>query len=178
MAHAGSLLVALLLLQLVFVPVLVLVHELGHAWVALASTRGKVTVHVGRPTSAIQADWERLSIRWSPLPMRGVSMAGCCICDLRGLTGGQLLRFLLAGPLTSLLAAIPLGLLALATGGHPRWLAGALFMAAFETLFLGLFNLFPARMPSEKKAPRRDGPKALAVLRASRARRGASASAS
>ena len=61
----------LVLLSLVVVgPLLVLVHELGHAAVGLAATDGLVSVRVGRTPGWFRGRVGRLAFELSPLPVR------------------------------------------------------------------------------------------------------------
>ena len=67
--------VAVVLATTVLLPVLTLLHELGHAAVALRVTSGDVHVHVGRSPALIGFRLGRLLVSFSPVPPGGVPFA-------------------------------------------------------------------------------------------------------
>ncbi len=167
----GELALAFLLAQFILAPLSTLVHELGHAVVALRSIPGKVTVVVGRQSAALGIVFERLTIWWSPIPARGVSFAGICLCDLRQATPRARLCLLLAGPtVTALLIPIYVYATFLTARSSPGLIPATFACAAFSCFVSCLWNLDPRQTKVEKDAStiRRDGPQALAAYRAMR----------
>lgn len=71
-------LVAIVLVVTVLLPILTLVHELGHAAVALRVSEGPVEVHVGRAPAQLRFRVGRLLVSFSALPPRGVPFVGIC----------------------------------------------------------------------------------------------------
>jgi hypothetical protein len=172
-AHGSTLLLeylaALLLVELLFVPLIVLAHELGHAAVALRAAPGPVIVLVGRPAAATTIEFERLVIHLSPIPARGIFLRGSCHWAGSTASARAQLTFFLSGPA----AALALGLLmaggALATATMSAWLPCTLGIAALAAVVSALFDVSP--WPSNPIRPDahsrigRDGPKALGAYR-------------
>lgn len=162
--------VALVAAEFVVAPLATLAHELGHAWVALRLTSGRVIVHVGRPSMALGVDFERLMIRWSPVPARGVEFRGVCIWDAASATPRDRFQVTIAGPLVTV-SLIPLFVLgAFASAGGPDWIPATFGLSALGAFISCLVNLDPRPAnATERAAPgrsRRDGPKAIAAYRA------------
>jgi hypothetical protein len=115
-------------------PVLVLVHELAHAALALWLTRGPVLVSFGRR--------RRWAVRAGRLVLAVSALAPAfCAYDARQLRGSRRSQIWIAaaGPLGSLLSAVGLALLAGGAAGSARGIlaVGALY-AAVITIGSGL----------------------------------------
>jgi hypothetical protein len=165
----GGFLVALLLGEFVVAPVSTLAHELGHAAAALKAAPGKVTVVVGRKSTAIGIEFERLMIWWSPIPARGVSFSGICIWNGSTATPRGRLSVALRGPLVTALLIPIYAAAAMLTKNSATWIPATFGLSAFACFISCLINLDPRRTPDEVKASfRRDGPQALAAYRAMR----------
>ena len=119
----GLPLIALLVLNLVVVPPLVLWHELGHAAAALALTRGRVEVRVGADHDGpLWFSVGRLRVVLGLLPFAG----GECSYEPDTVWRGRHEAWVAAaGPLASALAAVGLTVLALALGPAEELAAGA-----------------------------------------------------
>jgi hypothetical protein len=88
------------MLQIVLVaPLVLLLHELAHAAMALSLTRGKVLVVVGYGP-ALSLTVGRLAVRLSPL-----AASGCCVHRKTRAAGDEAL-IAAAGPVASLLVAV------------------------------------------------------------------------
>jgi membrane-associated protease RseP (regulator of RpoE activity) len=165
--------VAVVLTAVVFLPLLTLLHELGHAAVALRVTTGTVQVDVGRPPALFRLRLGRLFISFSPVPPRGVPFAGVCMYQRSSRRPLAELALLLAGPAMNALAAAVLGLLAFsARHAQPAWLTLTLTSAALLALVAFLYNMDPrpaSRGERMRVEVRRDGPKALRCYRVWRA---------
>src|SRR3954470_15305589 len=94
---------AALLLGTLFLPLLVLVHELGHAVVGLARTEGLVTVNVGRAPAVWRARVGRLALELSPFPARNGPAGFARIYARYG--AGTCVALALAGPVAEACAA-------------------------------------------------------------------------
>jgi hypothetical protein len=86
-------------------PLWVLVHELGHAAVALVRTEGVVRVRVGRMPGRWRRRIGRLVLSIDPRPVTGVG--GGTLSTAR-LGAGERVAFSLAGPIAQLLPAVVL----------------------------------------------------------------------
>jgi hypothetical protein len=165
--------VAVVLTATVFLPLLTLLHELGHAAVALRVTTGAVQVHVGRPQALVRLRLGRLLVSFSPVPPRGVPFAGVCMYQRTSRRPLAELVLLLAGPAMNGLAAAVLGVLAFSTRhAQPMWLTLTLTSAALLALVAFLYNMDPrpaSRGERMRVEVRRDGPKALRCYRVWRA---------
>jgi hypothetical protein len=134
-------------------PILVLIHELGHA-IAVVRTGRRPVVVVGETPPLISLRLRRLDLRLNPrLPLshfhpgtpRGSlpkTYVGICRYDPVGLTVRQLRSIFSAGPHTSILAGLFFGALALLApiGSFLFWTAA---LTALEALIEGFGNLAP-----------------------------------
>jgi hypothetical protein len=165
--------VAVVLTATVFLPLLTLLHELGHAVVALRVTTGAVHVDVGRQPALVRLRLGRLFVTFSPLPPRGVPFAGVCMYQRSSRRPLAELALLLAGPGVNALATLVLGVLALSTlHVEPMWLTLTLTSGALLALVAFLYNIDPrpaSRGERMRVEVRRDGPKALRCYRVWRA---------
>lgn len=84
------------------VPVVVLIHELGHVVVGLARTEGLVAVRVGRTPARWRTRVGRLQLELNPLPARNEPAGLANVYARRGL--GTRVMLALAGPLAEALA--------------------------------------------------------------------------
>ena len=122
-------------LTLLWVPPLVLLHELGHAAAAIGATEDRVTAHVGRGPELVAFSLGRCRVSIGPLLLPG----GHCEYDPSRLRRGRDEAWIaLAGPLTSLLAAVTLTVLALAAETSPVvssvFVAGAMCAAGHAVM--------------------------------------------
>lgn len=152
------------LLPIVFVvfPLLVLVHELGHALVGLATTKEPVLVAVGKPPGWVRGRMGRLRFQLSPLPAGDDEPAG--FARAHGLDGPRAeIAYALGGPAANLLLGLVLLPLAGVVGGAS---AGVLVVTGGVSLLLTVGNLLPHR----RGVHRSDGIHALEAYRALRGR--------
>ena len=171
-------------------PLAFLLHELGHAAAALLVAPGSVEVIVGSPWSAVEIDFERLKIRFSPLPIwfseliradstrprsekrRAARIAGICKWDPTGASPGGKMAVYLAGPAVTSLLIVMFVWTAIACAAIPAisaiWVISA-FMATLS--LLAGFDPRPGRRTSQKFAGDlvRDFPLAIAAYREWRA---------
>jgi hypothetical protein len=126
---------------LIALPLAVLGHELAHAGMALATTRGKVLVVVGYGPG-LSFNFGRLALRLSPL-----AASGCCVHRATRESSDRAL-IAAAGPIASLLLAV-LGLRAgQAINDAHVFLAGlCTSLGAVSTVITALTAL-PVRYPS------------------------------
>lgn len=124
---------------------------------------------VGRKSTAIGIEFERLHIWWSPVPARGVRFMGICIWNASRASPRGRLSVALRGPLiTALLIPVYLGA-AVMSKDSATWIPATFGFSAFARFLSCLINLDPRRTSEEVKASfRRDGPQALAAYRAMR----------
>jgi len=78
-------------------PLYVLVHELGHAFAALAVGK-RPTVMLGNHAPLLRLEFRRIGFWIHPL-----MFSGSCIFDKRGLTVAQIRRVVMAGPKATVL---------------------------------------------------------------------------
>lgn len=116
-------------------PIIVLIHELGHATVPLLRTKGLVYVRVGRSPGRWRARNGRLALEINLLP--GESRAGVARAFTR-LRPGERLAYVLAGPAANALSACALLPLVLVTSGTPRALAGVFVVISTVTVVTNL----------------------------------------
>ena len=163
-------LIGFLVAAFVVMPFATLAHELGHAAVALRVRPGPVTIQVGRPPSWFELVFERLTIRWSPLPMRGVPFAGLCLWRAERASPGTLFAIVLAGPLVTALLISVFILAAVACEGSASWITATWALSAFCCFTSFLINADPRPANEAERvnprAARRDGPLARAAYRA------------
>lgn len=133
--------------------VVVLVHELGHAAVALARTDGLVLVHVGRSPGLVRVRVGRLDLTLDPRP-GDEDEAGWALV-VADMSRYEAVAYALAGPAANLgltlLLAPPLVMLS----GTAAYAVGAVVVLS---LVVGLWNLVTPQ-------PGSDGRHALAALR-------------
>jgi hypothetical protein len=167
-------------------PLAFLLHELGHAAVALLVAPGSVEVIVGSPWSAIEIDFERLRIRFSPLPIwfsellradgprprserRGAArVAGMCRWDSAAASPRGKIAVYLAGPAVTALLIVVFVWMAVVCAAIPAISAIWVFSAFMATLsLLASFDPRPGRRTSQKFAGDlvRDFPLAMAAYR-------------
>jgi hypothetical protein len=168
--------IAFIAAEFLVMPLVTLVHEMGHAAVALRVSSGIVVVVVGKPSTAFQVLFERLKVIWSPVPERltlSPRPAGACRYDQADVKPRDQMLVTLAGPLaTSLL--IPVFIWAtVECAGMPQWIPATWGLSALGAFISCLYNLDPRPATDAERAalnkPRRDGPQALAAYRAWRA---------
>jgi hypothetical protein len=82
-------------------PLVALIHEMGHACVALWRTTGPVVVVVAVPGLGVGRRVGR--VQFAAQPVRGAD--GLCAYDQQGLAGWEIALVALAGPFASLVAA-------------------------------------------------------------------------
>jgi hypothetical protein len=172
-------LIALLVAEFAVKPLATLIHELGHAVVALRVAPGPVVVVVGRPSTAFQVLFEHLKVMWSPLPMRSSwlrpSPGGYCKFDQRGVDPRDRMLVGLAGPAATALL-VPIFIWAtFECAGMPQWIPVVWGLSALGACISLAYNLDPRPAnTSERTAATgsmRDGPRALAAYREWRAQR-------
>jgi hypothetical protein len=134
-------------------PVLTLIHEFGHAAVALARTEGLVTVRLGRSPAVWQKRFGRLRFQLSPRPARH-EPAGIATVHARLSFGGRI-AFLVAGPIADAAAASAILALAIYARSTLFQIVGVLLLAAALISFV----------PSEHRGFRSDGRRLLDELR-------------
>jgi len=160
--------VGIVLAAFVIAPLVTLAHELGHAAIALCSGRGRVSVVVGHPSRAVTGRLGRLQVTFSPLRANGVSFDGLCICEQPPAGRRAAIALLLAGPLMTAACLAALTWAALSSLDAPGWQLATLVCGALDCLCQLLVNLDPRREPHERPGElRRDGPRAVALARAS-----------
>jgi hypothetical protein len=167
----GNFLLALLLAEFVLTPISTLIHELGHATIALKATpKGtRVTVVVGKKTAALGIVFERLTIWWSPIPASGVSFRGICIWQGHLASHRDRLKMALAGPLMTALLIPVYVAAAVVTRTSVTWIPATFGLAAFGCFASLLMNADPRTTKAElssRVSIKRDGPQALAAYRA------------
>jgi hypothetical protein len=151
-----------LLQLLIATPLAVLCHELAHAGMALARTRGKVLVVVGYGP-ALSLSMGRLSLRLSPL-----AASGCCV-HLGTRDRSDRAVIAAAGPIASLMVAV-LGWRAgeaLATGGH-HFLGGFAVAIGLASAAIALLTALPVRYPAALAVSDDRDSDGMTVLRALR----------
>jgi hypothetical protein len=126
----GEELVVWSLACLAFSPLLVLIHELGHASVPLVRTRGLVRVHVGREPGIVQRRIGRVLLTFDL--RSGEGRAGFAL-PFAHMTRGEAIACILAGPAAHGLAGV-----ALVVSGQPLLRVVGIFALAWAT-----WNLIP-----------------------------------
>ena len=148
-----DLLIAAVFLAALLTPVLTLIHELGHAAVALTRTEGLVTVRVGRSAAPWQMRFGRLRVQLSLRPARH-EPAGLATVHARLSFAGRI-AFLMAGPIADAAAAAAILALAIYARSTTFQIVGVLLLT---TALLSL-------VPSEHLGFRSDGRRVLDELR-------------
>jgi hypothetical protein len=150
------------LLQLLLAtPLAVLAHELAHAGMALALTRGRVLVVVGYGRG-VSLTFGRLSLRLSPL-----AASGCCVH--RG-TRERADRGVIAaaGPIASLMLAVLGWRLGEAVAADHHFLAGLAMALGVASALITLLTALPVRYPAAVAVSDERESDGLTVLRALR----------
>jgi hypothetical protein len=166
----ANLFVAFLAATFLVMPVATLLHEVGHAVVALRVSSGRVLVHVGRPPAPVRIEGVRLVINWSPLPMRGVPFGGLCMWRQRSSSPRARLAVAIAGPLVTA-ALVPVFLFLMVKSiGMPDWVPATWGLSALFAFVSVLVDADPRPANAAERAGDRvvirDGPRALAAYRA------------
>jgi hypothetical protein len=165
--------VAFTLSVIVVLPILALVHELGHALAALSVSSGDAEIHVGRPVAPLRFRLGRIRVNFSLVPPQGFPFTGSCVYQRASRSPLRELVFLLAGPIISLLvAALLAGLAVLLMHSEPQWLALTFTCGSLQGLAAFLYNVDPRRATKSEKERltlRRDGPRARHCYRLWRA---------
>ena len=130
-----------LLQLLIATPCAVLLHELAHAAMALALTRGKVLVVVGYGPG-MKLHMGRLALHFSPLAASG--------CTVHRATRESADRAIIAaaGPVTSLLLAVLGWRVSEALAGSHLFLAGLFAALGAASLFITVLTAMPVRYPA------------------------------
>jgi hypothetical protein len=137
----------------VVTPVLVLVHELGHAGVGLLRTEGLVAVRVGRSPARWRFRTGRLQLDLNPLPARNAPAGLAAVHARIGI--GTKVTFALAGPFAEAAAAFAIVLAGVLMNATVIEVIGGVGIAA------ALSNL----VPREHRGIRSDGGYLLDALR-------------
>jgi hypothetical protein len=153
-----------LLQLLIATPLAVLAHELAHAGMALALTRGRVLVVVGYGPG-LSVSLGRLSLRLSPL-----AASGCCVH--RG-TRQRADRGVIAaaGPIASLMFAVLGWRVAQALAGSHPFLAGLSAALGLASAAITLLTALPVRYPQALAVSADRDSDGMTVLRALKHRR-------
>lgn len=126
----------------VLCPILLLVHELGHAW-AVARTDRRSMVFVGTSPALISRRFERFDLHFHP--WLGTSNIGRCVYDPRGLTVAQLRSITTAGPYATVASALVLSAIAIAIADAYSIVFWAAAVGAVVDWVTGIANLIPSR---------------------------------
>ena len=148
-----------LLQLLIATPLAVLLHELAHAGMALALTRGRVLVVVGYGRG-VSLTLGRLSLRVSPL-----AASGCCVH--RG-TRDRSDRAVIAaaGPIASLMLAVFGWRLGETLAADQLFLAGLFSALGVASAFITLLTALPVRYPAALAVSDERDSDGLTVVRA------------
>lgn len=131
---AGIVLVALVLLE----PVLIFLHELGHAVAATWLTGARVLIRMGDEPSMVRFAIGRIDVRYHP-----TGYVAHCASPFWQLPPRRIAVTALAGPAVSLAAAIVLGSLPLVIEGPADALRWTCWLASASSLLLCVANLVP-----------------------------------
>jgi hypothetical protein len=131
---------------------LVVLHEVGHAAVALACTESLVLLRVGRHPGVVRGRVGRLQFSLDVHRSERDESFAAVVADL---TPGERVAFALAGPAANLAFALLLVPSFLAAAGGWRWAIG---LAMAVSALMAMENLL-------SRDPRSDGRQALAALR-------------
>jgi hypothetical protein len=150
-----------LLQLLIAVPVAVLLHELAHAGMALALTRGKVLVVVGYGPG-MKLHLGRLALHVSPLAASG--------CTVHRATHESSDRAIIAaaGPVASLLLGVVGWRVSESLAGSHLFLAGLFAALGAASLFITALTAVPVRYPAAVAIGDDRDSDGLTVLRAVR----------
>lgn len=149
-------------------PVLVLLHEVAHAGVALAVTNDDVTIVLGRGQVRRTARVGRLGLGLAGI-LRPFGLRGSTRWNGDRLSLGQTTSVFLAGPLVSLFLTVALATVTYASPAGTT-LRLLLWMSAASSAWLTLLTLLPIRTPDAGWRTRSPSD-ALQLLRRIRARR-------
>ena len=130
---------------IVTVPLLTLLHELGHALLALAFTKGIVSVSVGNPvTPGYLVQVGRLQIRLRPFS----TIFGLIEHTVDGLTSSQRAAIVAAGPVSTCLLLIILTYFAYFSGFVPAYFQPILVSAQYAAIMQTIMTGIPLRYPN------------------------------
>lgn len=124
---------------LVLEPLIVLVHELGHALAVLAVTPYDTVVQIGLWNPWISLRLGRLDIRWSAWG----PLARCTYPA--EIAPRQEAMVAMAGPIASLLLVAPFALVAVLLWGSADKLAVTMSLAALSSLLVAISNAIPVK---------------------------------
>jgi len=130
-----------LLQLLIATPIAVLLHELAHAGMALALTRGKVLVVVGYGPG-MKLHLGRLNLHLSPL-----AASGCTVHRATRESGDRAI-IAAAGPIASLMLAVIGWRVSEAVAGSHLFLAGLFAALGAASLLITALTAFPVRYPA------------------------------
>ncbi len=130
-----------LLQLLIALPAAVLLHELAHAGMALALTRGKVLVVVGYGP-AMRLHMGRLALHVSPL-----ATSGCTVHRATRASGDRGI-IAAAGPVASLFLAAFGWRMAESLSGAHMFVAGLFAALGAASLFIAILTALPLRYPA------------------------------
>ena len=150
-----------LLTLLIALPLAVLGHELAHAGMALATTRGKVLVIVGYGPG-VSMSLGRLALRLSPF-----AASGCCFHRATRASSDRAL-IAAAGPIASLLIAVLGWRTGQAIGDEHVFLGGLCTSLGAVSGVMTLLTALPVRYPSSLAvggSPDSDGLTVVKTLR-------------
>jgi hypothetical protein len=143
-------------------PLLALIHEMGHAGLALWRTNGPVVVVIAAKRRLFALRSGRFHVEANQL----VQCGGLCAYDPSDASRLDHAAIALAGPLASLLGAAVTAVLWAHTGGA---LHGLLSVATFGGILAGIVNALPLTYQARRRADaprvRLDGLQALDALR-------------
>lgn len=150
MDSLGRFAFAFALYWLVTAQVLTLLHELGHAAVALTLTRGTVDVWSGSPPSRLRIALGRLRFHLRPFggPVGFYGCDGEFGCGKAGLSRTRQAAIIAAGPATSLLLAVGCFGLGASLDSAAGLLETSVALAGFGALFQTAVTALPMRYPS------------------------------
>lgn len=128
---------------LVTVPLLTLIHELGHALAGMMTTRGWVPAAIGTGGDPRTIGLGRLRIKLRPFS----GIVGSCHREYRSGSGRGEALFYGAGPTFSLASAAILGYLGTSATGNST-LGQILTLGSYAALLQLIATLVPVRYPS------------------------------
>lgn len=122
------------------------VHELGHAVAGILLTGQKAVVYIGSygdPGNSLHLKSRKLEMyfRYNPLSWTG----GLCVSEAKEISLARQVIFTLAGPVASLLIAVPAVYVIFANDLNDAWKVAAIVF--FIAAMLDLSNLIPRKTP-------------------------------
>jgi membrane-associated protease RseP (regulator of RpoE activity) len=139
--------IALAITWSVTLPLIVIVHELGHALATRWVAGRRSVVSVGRQPAMIDHQTQWFWFRIHPMLDLAGQRLGYCLYDRKGLTLRQEREIILAGPLASFLLAF-VGAAVAYLADDPKSLAWMLGVGAFATAVIATFeDLIPRTAP-------------------------------